>query len=64
MCFFYTADFGFSKHHPVYPGSEVWRLKGISHLEALCLEADGIHTVKDLRRSIAMNPDALRRVKP
>lgn len=59
-----VAVYGFEKHHPPYPQSEVWRLEGIpkNGVEASLLAEDDIHTVKDIRRRIAIDPDALHQV--
>uniref|UniRef100_A0A1J3DZN0 Putative WRKY transcription factor 19 n=1 Tax=Noccaea caerulescens TaxID=107243 RepID=A0A1J3DZN0_NOCCA len=57
----FDADLGSGKHHPPLLGSEVWRLEGIPEngVEASRLAEEGILTVKDLRRCIARDPDAL-----
>nr|VDC80928.1 unnamed protein product [Brassica rapa] len=59
-----VAVYGFEKHHPPYPQSEVWRLEGIpkNGVEASLLAEDDIHTVKDIRRRIAIDPDALHQI--
>lgn len=59
-----AAVYGFEKHHPPYPQSEVWRLEGIpkNGVEASLLAEDDIHTVKDIRRRIAIDPYALHQV--
>lgn len=59
-----VAVYGFEKHYPPYPQSEVWRLEGIpkNGVEASLLAEDDIHTVKDIRRRIAIDPDALHQV--
>lgn len=52
----------YKKHHPPYPGDEVWRLKKIAGVSAKRLAERKIITVKDFRRWYAVDPDALYNV--
>ncbi|KAL0738684.1 hypothetical protein Bca4012_014894 [Brassica carinata] len=51
----------YKKHHPPYPGDEVWRLEKIAKdgASALRLAEREIYTVKDFRRFYAKDPNAL-----
>ncbi|WZZ74696.1 hypothetical protein YC2023_086066 [Brassica napus] len=51
----------YKKHHPPYPGDEVWRLEKIGKdgASALRLAEREIYTVKDFRRCYAKDPNEL-----
>ncbi|KAJ4887994.1 Calmodulin-binding protein 60 G [Raphanus sativus] len=49
----------YKKHHPPYPGDEVWRLEKIARVSAKRLAERKIITVKDFRRWHTVDADAL-----
>ncbi|KAL0792430.1 hypothetical protein Bca101_063807 [Brassica carinata] len=49
----------YKKHHPPYPGDEVWRLEKIARISAKRLAERKIFTVKDFRRWYTVDADAL-----
>ncbi|KAF8084502.1 hypothetical protein N665_0715s0008 [Sinapis alba] len=49
----------YKKHHPPYPGDEVWRLEKIARVSAKRLAERKIITVKDFRRWYTVDADAL-----
>ncbi|KAF8105450.1 hypothetical protein N665_0157s0038 [Sinapis alba] len=54
----------YKKHHPPYPGDEVWRLEKIAKdgASALRLAEREIYTVKDFRRFYAKDPNGLYKI--
>ncbi|CAN7045545.1 unnamed protein product [Brassica rapa subsp. trilocularis] len=49
----------YKKHHPPYPGDEVWRLEKLAGVSAKRLAERKIFTVKDFRRWYTVDPEAL-----
>lgn len=64
-CLFLCGYAAYKKHHPPYPGDEVWRLEKIGKdgASALRLAEREIYTVKDFRRCYAKDPNELYNVR-
>ena len=64
-CLFLCGYAAYKKHHPPYPGDEVWRLEKIGKdgASALRLAERDIYTVKDFRRCYAKDPNELYNVR-